>query len=57
MDERDEVVTGFDQTNGKAPGLEGDGRAEEVHEGEDDDVVLPGFRPLIDGTSEERGRD
>ena len=25
MDERDEVVTEFDQTNGKAQGLEGDG--------------------------------
>ena len=57
MDERDEVVTEFDQTNGKAPGLEGDGRAEETREPEDDGVVLPGFRPLIDGTSEERGRD
>ena len=37
-EERDnEVITGFDQTNGKAPGLEGDGRDVETNGGRNAD--------------------
>ncbi len=61
MDERDEVITEFDQTNGKAPGLEGDGRADEDGDDEvlDGEEVLPAMKPMldIDGSSEERRRD
>ena len=62
MDERDEVITEFDQTNGKAPELEGDGRADEDGDGDevlDGEGVLPAMRPLldVDGSSDERRRD
>jgi hypothetical protein len=36
MDERDEVVTEFDQTNDKAPGLEGDSDYDEELDSGDD---------------------
>ena len=43
-----EVITGFDQTNGKAPGLEGDGRDVESDGGRNADPDT-GFNPAFVG--------
>ena len=53
-DDRDnEVVTEFDQTNGKAPGLVGDGSAD----GHREPLVTRLVGDVVDGTSDERRRD
>ncbi len=52
MDERDEVVTEFDQTNGKVSGLEGDGG--DVDRDPDGDLREDGERkPIINALVDE----